>query len=137
MFSFVYNKKKEPSRCLDFIDQSLSSSPPTRSNTAATDDDYTTRRGFKAGTITGGLHPFPISTSNKSNQDSSIGSYAMPLGLLIVASSFALVTYAKRSQSMLKRMETNIKGRAPPKKEKAMTKEEYEKTRKRFEEDDF
>ena len=61
----------------------------------------------------------------------------MPLGLLIVASSFAMVTYARRSQSMLKRMESNIKVRAPPKKEKPMTKEEYEKTRKRFEDDEF
>jgi hypothetical protein len=38
---------------------------------------------------------------------------------------------------MLKRMESNIKVRAPPKKEKPMTKEEYEKTRKRFEDDEF
>ena len=33
--------------------------------------------------------------------------------------------------------ESNIKVRAPPKKEKPMTKEEYEKTRKRFEDDEF
>jgi hypothetical protein len=67
-----------------------------------------------------------------------MGTYALPLGVFIVASSFALVTYARRSQSMLKRMEGNIEKRAAPKrKDGPKTKEEHDKTRKRMEDDEF
>eukprot|EP00520_Triparma_pacifica_P011771 CAMPEP_0118648536 /NCGR_PEP_ID=MMETSP0785-20121206/9208_1 /TAXON_ID=91992 /ORGANISM="Bolidomonas pacifica, Strain CCMP 1866" /LENGTH=61 /DNA_ID=CAMNT_0006540735 /DNA_START=321 /DNA_END=506 /DNA_ORIENTATION=- len=61
----------------------------------------------------------------------------MPLGFMIVASSFALVTYARRTQGMLKRIEGNMEKRAPKMKEGPKSKVEHDKTRKRMEDDEF
>ena len=77
------------------------------------------------------------SSSSAQSQPPGFSYVTIGLGAAIVMSCFGMVTYARRSQAMLKRLEANVARRQPPKKQTAHTKEEHDKVRTRLEDDEW
>lgn len=79
---------------------------------------------------------------NNSDTQSTTKTSYLPygIGLLILGTSAGFTLYTKKTQSILNRMNQmsrNRELRFPKKQEGPLTKEEWEKTRSRWEKDDF